>query len=100
MMAPVSPLLTDLYEIRFVIIRIFFVLVASISFDNWEVLGTGVDLSYFGEIYFETKNLEKVSLLFSPKFLTTFFLVIDNFHSKCNPFSLYCCLCFCFLSCL
>jgi len=42
----------------------------------------------FGEIYFKTKNLEKVksSLLFSQKFLTTFFLVIDNFFTKCTPF--------------
>src|SRR6218665_2605498 len=63
----------------------------------------------FGQIYFQTKNLEKISLLFSSKFLTTFyffffshrqlFYKMYTFHSKCTPFSC-CCLCFCFPSCL
>ena len=57
-----------------------------------------------GKFIFRQKIL-KSFLLFSPKFLTIFFLVLDNFfykistfHSKCTLFSLYCCLCFCFLS--
>src|SRR6218665_1967038 len=57
-----------------------------------------------GKFIFRQKIL-KNSLLFSPKFLTTFFLShrqlfykLYTFHSKCTPFSLYCCLCFCFLS--
>src|SRR6218665_375770 len=43
--------------------------------------------------------LSKISddLFFSHRQL---FYKIDTFHSKCTPFSLYCCLCFCFLSCL
>src|SRR6218665_1651900 len=41
--------------------------------------------------------LSKIShdLFFSHRQL---FYKIYTFHSKCTPFSLYCCLCFCFLS--
>src|SRR6218665_3432168 len=60
----------------------------------------------FWQIYFQAKNLEKFpsilskisdDLFFSHRQL---FYKIDTFHSKCTRFSLYCCLCFCFLSCL
>ena len=45
--------------------------------------------------YIFRQKISKSSLLFSPKFLTTYFLIIDNFFykiyaflSKCTPFSL------------
>src|SRR6218665_301285 len=59
----------------------------------------------FGKIYFQTKNLEKFPFILSKisddlfLVLDNFFYKIDTFHSKCTRFSLYCCLCFCFLSC-
>src|SRR6218665_3682697 len=61
----------------------------------------------FGQIYFQTKNLEKFPSILSRisddfSFFShrQIFYKIYTFHSKCTPFSLYCCLCFCFLSCL
>ena len=69
-----------------------------------------------GKFIFRQKILEK--FIFRQKILEKFpsilskisdyiFLVIDNFLKKITPFiqnvlplSLYCCLCFCFLSCL
>src|SRR6218665_1399466 len=61
---------------------------------------------HFGEIYFQTKTLEKFPSILSKISDDLFyshrqpFYKIYTFHSKCTPFSLYCCLCFCFLSCL
>src|SRR6218665_1675146 len=39
----------------------------------------------FGEIYFQTKNLEKLPSILS-KISDDLFLVIDNFFTKCTPF--------------